>query len=259
MPERAIVFLMYHELELPGRPLVQSEPGYVRYVLPESSFRKQIEWLGHNNWRGLSVTEALEFPSTKSVAITFDDGCETDMITAAPILKDAGFHATFYVTAGFLGTRGYMSPSQLRELASSFEIGCHSMTHAYLNDLESPLLQKEIVDPRSRLEDMIGKKVEHFSCPGGRYDDRVLAVAKKAGYRSLATSRSQINTHRTDLFHLGRVAILRDTDEIAFSQICSGSALWKTQISESARDVARTILGNKLYDRVRGRLLRDRQ
>ena len=28
-----IVFLMYHELELPGRRLCQSEPGYVRYIL----------------------------------------------------------------------------------------------------------------------------------------------------------------------------------------------------------------------------------
>ena len=34
-----IVFLMYHELEMPGRALCQREPGYTRYVLPLDDFR----------------------------------------------------------------------------------------------------------------------------------------------------------------------------------------------------------------------------
>ena len=259
MADRAIVFLMYHELELPGRPLVQSEAGYVRYILTESSFRTQIDWLRRNHWRGLNVSEALQYPSEKSVAITFDDGCETDLIAAAPVLKQAGFNATFYVTAGFVDTRGYLSASQLQELSSSFEIGCHSMTHAYLNDLELPVLHREIGDARSRLQDIVGKKVEHFSCPGGRFDQRALEIARQAGYRTVATSRSQPNTPATDLFQLGRVAMMRDTDERTFADICDGSTLWKIRLGESARSVARTILGNTLYDRVRGRLLRDRQ
>ncbi len=131
------------------------------------------------------------------------------------------------------------------------------MTHAYLNDLDPTQLHAEIADARTRLEDILGKKIEHFSCPGGRYDDRALAVAKEAGYRSVANSRSQPNTASTDLFHLGRVAVMRGTDDGAFSKICDGSALWKTQLAESARRAARTILGNKLYDRVRGRILRE--
>lgn len=259
MTERSIVFLMYHELELPGRPLVLSQPGYVRYILPLSSFRAQIDWLKANDWGGLTVSEALEYPSAKSVAITFDDGCETDLIAAAPILKEAGFCATFYVTAGLVGKPGYMSQPQLRELSSEgFEIGCHSMTHAYLNDLEPTLLKREIGDARSRVEDIIGGRVQHFSCPGGRYDERSLAVAKKTGYRTVANSHSHPNTPSTDPFQLGRVAVRRDTHELAFSHLCSASGLWKTHLSESARDFARTIFGNKLYDRVRARLLRDR-
>jgi peptidoglycan/xylan/chitin deacetylase (PgdA/CDA1 family) len=258
MTARTIVFLMYHELELPGRPLVQSEPGYVRYIVPQSSFGAQIDWLKQNNWRGLSVSEALHYPSEKSIGITFDDGCETDLIAAAPMLKEAGLHATFYVTAGFLDKPGYMSPSQLRELSSSFEIGCHSMTHPYLDDLDPGLLQNEIVGARSRLEDIIGSKVEHFSCPGGRYDERALALAKESGYRSVATSRSHPNSPSTDPFQLGRVVVKRDTNDFAFSQICSASGLWKTRFGESTRSFARTILGNKIYDQVRGRLLRER-
>lgn len=251
------VFLMYHELELPGRSLVQSEPGYVRYILREADFRAQIAWLHEQGWRGLNVSESIGAQVEKSVVITFDDGCETDLIAAAPILRGAGFHATFYATAGFVGKPGYLSQSQLRELHSSgFEIGCHSMTHAHLNDLEEQALRVEIVDARARLEDAIGLAVEHFSCPGGRYNGRVLAAARQAGYRSVATSNPHANLPSTDPFCLGRVAIMRDMSAKEFQNICRGENLWRMRLRDSVRASARKMLGNHLYDRVRASMLR---
>jgi peptidoglycan/xylan/chitin deacetylase (PgdA/CDA1 family) len=257
MAEPGTVFLMYHELELAGRPLCQSEPGYVRYILPEESFRSQMMWLAQGQWRGLSVSEALEYPSAKSVAITFDDGSETDLISAAPILKESGFRATFYVTAGFVGRRGYLSPAQLRELRESgFEIGCHSMTHAYLDDLDAAGLRVEIVDAAKKLEQMIGEKVLHFSCPGGRFDERSLNLAREAGYRSFANSRTHANASGTDPYRLGRVAVLRGTDQTKFKSICTGQALWRIRSSDRVRDAAKRALGNTVYDRLRALMLK---
>jgi peptidoglycan/xylan/chitin deacetylase (PgdA/CDA1 family) len=254
---RDTVFLMYHELELPGRPLCQSEPGYVRYILPRDSSQSQINWLQQNGWHGFCVSEALNYPAGKSVAITFDDGCETDLITAAPILKESGFNATFYATAGFIGKPGYLSPEQLRQLHSlGFEIGCHSMTHAYLNDLERSDLRREISDAGKKIEDIIGNRVEHFSCPGGRYDAKALAAAKDAGYRSLATSHAHANSPATNPFLLGRVAILRGINNASFERVCTGEALRKMRLVESARSATKKLLGNALYDRFRALLLR---
>ena len=95
MAEPSIVFLMYHELELPGRATVQSDPGYMRYVLGECDFRTQMQFLKQQSWRGMSVGEALTFPKQPGVAITFDDGCETDFLAAASILEQTGFGGTF--------------------------------------------------------------------------------------------------------------------------------------------------------------------
>jgi len=257
MPGREIVFLMYHELELPGRPLCQSEPGYMRYILPVESFRSQMRWLAENGWRGLSVSEALEYPSGKNVALTFDDGCETDLISAAPILKENGFGATLYVTAGFVGKRGYLSPIQLRELRDSgFEIGCHSMTHAYLDDVDAAGLHREVIDAGEKIEQLLGEKVAHFSCPGGRYDQRTVDLAMKARYRSLATSRVHINSPEVNPYCLGRVPVLRRTDQGLFKRVCLGKALWWMCLSESARGAAKNVLGNAVYDEVRRLLLR---
>jgi peptidoglycan/xylan/chitin deacetylase (PgdA/CDA1 family) len=256
MAPPGIVFLMYHELELAGRSLAQAEPGYVRYILREPTFRSQIDWLRKNGWHGLSVTEALQYPSEKSVALTFDDGCETDLITAAPILLQAGFHATFYVTTGFLDKPSYMSTAQLRQLSDlGLEIGCHSMTHPYLDDIGADELRREVVDARLRLQDVTGSAVDHFSCPGGRYDERTVTLAKQTGYRSLATSRVHMNFASTDTFALGRVPVMRATGLTDFENICGGTILWKMRLSETVRGSARKLLGNSFYDRVRDGLL----
>jgi peptidoglycan/xylan/chitin deacetylase (PgdA/CDA1 family) len=257
MMQRGIVFLMYHELELPGRPLVQSEPGYTRYVIQENTFASQMSWLRTRDWRGLSVGEALDRGPENAVTVTFDDGCETDLIAAAPILQQNRFNATFYITAGFLNRSGFMNSSQLRELHGlGFEIGCHSMTHAYLNDLDDAGLHREIIDAKKILEDIIGAKVDHFSCPGGRYDRRTPEVAREAGYRSFATSRLIANFPSTNSFLLGRVAILRDRDERqfhekTFERICTAEALPCMRLAESFRGVARKLMGNDLYDQLR--------
>jgi peptidoglycan/xylan/chitin deacetylase (PgdA/CDA1 family) len=257
----SLVYLMYHEIELAGRALCQSEPGYVRYIVTEADFRSHLNHLKRNAWHGISVDQALPSSTrTRStspgVVFTFDDGCETDLVTAAPLLKEAGFGATFYITVGFLGKRGYLSSAQVRELSDlGFDIGCHSMTHPYLSDLATEALPEEIAVPKSRLEQMTGREVAHFSCPGGRFDARVTQAVRDAGFKSMATSRAIANTALTDPFSLGRVAVMRGTAIEPFWRICQGKGLWRTQWNDQTRATAKALLGNSIYDKVRGLLL----
>ena len=251
------VFLMYHELQLPGRTLCQSDPGYVRYILSAREFAEQMDQLKSLALRVVSVSEALRF-STPAVAITFDDGCETDLLTAAPILKQHGFGATFFVVSGFVGKPGFLSKSQLRELAGmGFEIGCHSMTHPYLSDLDEAGLQREIADAKLELEQMLGRSVEHFSCPGGRYDSRAMRVAMSAGFMTVSTSVPRANTPLSDKFSLARVAITRNINPHDFQQICLGKSLWKMRMRSELRNGVKGLLGNTFYDRLRASLLKN--
>jgi peptidoglycan/xylan/chitin deacetylase (PgdA/CDA1 family) len=248
---------MYHELEIPGRPLCHPDPGYVRYAVSEAEFRQQMQHLKAGGYQGASVGRSLEFAAGKRVAISFDDGSETDLLAAAPILREAGFNATFYITAGWLGRPGYLSAAQLRELIhQGFEIGCHSMTHAYLTDLDDSELYRETYDAKSRLEEVIGTPVHHFSCPGGRYNVRVGQAARAAGFRTVATSRIHVNSPHTDVFGLGRVAILRGLEISEFASICNGEALSCLRAQSGVRLAAKRVLGSSLYDRLRKVLLR---
>jgi peptidoglycan/xylan/chitin deacetylase (PgdA/CDA1 family) len=255
----ATLCLMYHELKVEGRPLCQSEAGYARYVVHATDFHEQMNWLQSAGLRGVSVSNALDHTLSPAVALTFDDGCETDLIVAAPILHDMKFAATFYITVGFLGRRGYMIPPQVRELSDAgFEIGCHSMTHPYLNDLSTVDLHREIVEAKTRLEEITGRAVKHFSCPGGRWSPRVAELAHEAGYRSVATSRIGVNGPASDPFQLARIAVMRGLTLDAFKDLCRGHGLWQRQLRDFLQAASHQFLGNAMYDRVRSLILERR-
>jgi len=254
-----IVYLMYHEIQSPGRELIDDAPGYARYVVTIANFRAQLARLRAGNFLGLNVTDALapdqETPVSR-VVTTFDDGCETDLTVAAPLLREHNYNATFYVTTGHIGRRGYLTKSQLLELAAlGFEIGCHSMSHRLLLDLPLDQLHIEIVVAKEQLEQLIGKRVAHFSCPGGRWNRRVAQVARDAGYESVATSRVSANRRTTDRFRLSRVAVMRDTSLAEFERYCRGEKLLKRQAQDAVLNVAKKALGNWGYQKFRASVL----
>jgi len=258
MRDIGVVFLMYHELEMPGQPVSCNDPGYMLYVVRFADFRSQMEMLQRQGWRGLSVSDTLSAFAEKTVAITFDDGCESDLLYAAPTLREFNFGGTFYITTGFLGKPGHLSHAQVRELSGmGFEIGCHSMSHPYLTDLSDKDLHREVAEAKVQLEQILGKAIQHFSCPGGRYDKRVADTALKAGYRTVATSRIAMNFRTSPLLDLGRVAVVRATSSATFQRMIQGH-LWRMRLQPQIRGAIRKLLGNSSYDHLRSALLRHR-
>lgn len=251
------VVLMYHEIERPGRPPVRPDEGYRRYVVTETQFRTHLDRLRQAGVAGLSVGEALAGRQpARAVVFSFDDGCETDLTLAAPLLGGCGFSATFYVVAGFVGRRGFLTAQQVRDLAGSgFEVGCHSMTHPFLTDLPDGRLSVELRASKDRLEQMIGGPVAHFSCPGGRWDRRVDRFAREAGYRSVATSRVGALAAATDPFCLPRVAVLRGTTLAEIDRMGRGRGLWRLRIKDLALTAAKRVAGSSLYESLRAAAL----
>jgi peptidoglycan/xylan/chitin deacetylase (PgdA/CDA1 family) len=259
MNASGILFLMYHEIESPGRPLSNSDPGYVRYVVKEAELRRQLDAIRAAGFRGVTVGEALENlrrGSHDCVALTFDDGSETDLLTAAPMLRDAGCNATFFLVVGLLGTASFLNQNQLRELhTAGFEIGSHSMTHRHLADLPDDELREELQSSKGRLEQIIAAPVVHLSCPNGRWSPRVAQIAKEVGYQTISTSRVDWNSSDTDRSNLARLAVMRDTSIEEFSGIIAGAGLAHHRRKSAILGLAKRTLGNSFYDKLRSMLL----
>ncbi len=257
-----VVFFMYHELQAPARELCDNDPGYVRYVVTEDEFRDQLATLRTRGWHGWNVSEALNAIDKKSedveegVCLTFDDGCATDLLAAAPLLSEEGFNATFYVTVDHLGRRGYLTKGQLRELSElGFEVGSHSLHHQYLTDLPADLLRTEIFESKERLEQITGRRVAHFSCPGGRTNRHVAQQARDAGYDSVITSRVGVNRQGSDRFALRRVVVKHDTSRTEFERLCRGEGFRVRQAETAMLDAAKRVFGNTMYERIRSTIL----
>jgi|SRR5579863_71433 len=259
MSDRGIPFLMYHEIESSGRALCSLDPGYVRYVVTEAEFKRQLELILAQGLQGVSVGEALDNLQRgvhTCVALTFDDGCETDLLVTAPLLRDVGFNATLFIVGGFVGKPGFVDRSRLRQLHDAgFEIGSHSMTHRHLTDLDDDELRGELRSSKDHLEQLIGSPVVHLSCPNGRWSSRVAQFAKQAGYQTISTSRVDHNSSKTDLSNLARLAVMRDTSLEVFSRFVSGTGLVRQQRKAAILGLAKRALGNSLYDKLRSMLL----
>ena len=94
----ALTVLTYHRVlpdaESRGCP-------FPSLVMPESWFRRQMTWL-QRNARVLPLDRALAALGQDSdprppVAVTFDDGYADNFEVAAPILRDCGLQATFFI------------------------------------------------------------------------------------------------------------------------------------------------------------------
>jgi peptidoglycan/xylan/chitin deacetylase (PgdA/CDA1 family) len=258
MNDQNTLFLMYHELELARRPLCQVDNGYTRYVLPLNQFKQHLEFLCQQGFQGSSVSETLTFTHnpSKKIGLTFDDGCETDLIAAAPLLKSYNFNATFFIVAGFIDTPGYLSLSQLRELADlGFEIGSHSMSHRFLPDLSQADATYEIQQSKIELEQLLGLPVHHFSCPGGRWNQLSVQIVKESGYLTMSTSQIGLVYSTSNYFSLARIPMMRSTSLTDLQKICSGKGIAYQQARENLLHLSKSLLGNTLYEKVRSKLL----
>ncbi|MDP0495321.1 MAG: polysaccharide deacetylase family protein [Verrucomicrobiota bacterium JB024] len=132
------------------------------------------------------------WPEGKSLAVawSFDDGFAGD---AAVIerLNTRGARGTFHLSNAFLGSPGYVSAAQIREVYAGHEVAAHGLSHSYLTLVPPVLRRDEIRRNRLALEELSGQAVVGLAYPGGYYNRDVEQAAREAG---CAYARSTVST-----------------------------------------------------------------
>ena len=216
--------LMYHAI---GTPIPEDRLGL--YTLSPALFSEQMRVVAANATMPVrSFADAAE--AAQGVAITFDDGYRDGLTEAAPVLAELGLPFTVFVTTAYVrsGDRIYLSPQELRELAQcpGATIGAHGATHAKLSQCTDVELQRELVDSRHYLEDLLQKPVTTMSYPHGAVDRRVRDAAGRAGYLLGACSRFGTNLDNRDPLILKRTDIWSDDGVNAFRSKMDGNWDW---------------------------------
>jgi len=121
------------------------------------------------------------------VTTSWDDGDCADL-KLAEILRARGIKGTFYVPIKY--RQRPLGHSELRALASEgFEIGAHGYSHKHLWGLPPGELAQEVGPCKRILEDVVGKEVEMFCYPRGRYDANTVRALQNFGYKGARTVR----------------------------------------------------------------------
>ena len=137
------------------------------------------------------VDNAATSVPKKLVVLTFDDGNISDLTTVAPILKEHGFGATFYITSGWVGKPGRLNWKQIKELHNQgFDIGNHSSSHPNMLHISENDIREQIIS----FDDVCAKhgipKATSFAYPGGHHDRRMVKALAAQGYLTARRSVS---------------------------------------------------------------------
>jgi peptidoglycan/xylan/chitin deacetylase (PgdA/CDA1 family) len=188
-------------------------PAPATYKLSRADFAEHLGAI-HAALPELTTPLADRWDRTPAVFLTFDDGGVTAYDPTAALLESYGWRGHFLVTTARIGTRGFLTRGQVRELHQrGHSIGSHSATHPpRMSACDEGRLRTEWSDSVRVLEDIVGAPVTVASVPGGYYSRAVGRTAAEAGIRILfhsePTSRVRV-TGRCLL--VGRYAIRRDT------------------------------------------------
>lgn len=100
------------------------------------------------------------------------------------------------------------------------EVGAHTMTHSMLSGLAEEEQRSELTASKSRLEDILGRRVASFSYPYGTRKDYTSAtaqMAREAGFELACSNFRGLVRAGTGPFELPRY-IVRDWDGDTFAQ-----------------------------------------
>jgi peptidoglycan/xylan/chitin deacetylase (PgdA/CDA1 family) len=214
----AAVVLGWHRVDVEGGKLAVPPPMFERQMALVASQRAQFPVVTVEE-----ASAALARGGMRSVVLTFDDAWADNHTHALGPLSAHHLPATLYVPSRLLGKPGYMTRSQVLEMAASgVTIGAHSRTHADLPACGPAELEAEVRGSRDDLEEMLGQPVTSFAYPAGRTSDAVVAAVAAAGFACAVTSRPGWWRPATPPLRIPR-AFVEDFSEATFvAALCGG-------------------------------------
>ena len=160
-------------------------------------------------------------PGLMYSAVTFDDAFENIFDNALPELFKRNIPATVFVPVDLLGQQATWWPigarerqeristaERLRQLPSDLAtVGSHTLTHPELPMLETTEAEREICQSKTKLEDVLKRKINIFSFPHGAFDGDLVRLCHNAGYERAFTTVPLMAFREPAEFVTGRVGV----------------------------------------------------
>jgi peptidoglycan/xylan/chitin deacetylase (PgdA/CDA1 family) len=127
--------------------------------------------------------------NTCIVTTSWDDGQQFDEKLSS-LLLDYGMKGTFYIAKNWGGR--LVDIDLIRALDKNFEIGAHTISHPTLTNVDLRCAFEEIKNSKEWLEELVNHEIEMFSYPKGKYNNEIVKLVERAGFKGARTLDFQI-------------------------------------------------------------------
>jgi peptidoglycan/xylan/chitin deacetylase (PgdA/CDA1 family) len=216
-----------------------------KYCVAPVRFADQMKVLAKNGYQAVTIEDFIAWIEGRrdlpngSFMLTFDDGFMGVHDHAAPVLTELGWPATVFLVSALIGEQDEWSHHDSSNAATyplldqshilamtkqEFSFHSHSRRHADLTQLTDAALEDEVAGSRGELAALLGTPPDFLAYPYGRFDDRVVDCARRAGYRAAFSVLSGFNRPGNDPFHIRRLDVFgTDTPTMLLRKIRLGS------------------------------------
>ena len=215
-PVPQVPILMYHYIRDFNNP---SDKLGISLSVSPAKFQEQLNWLTSHNYQTINFDNLVAWRKhqfaieKKPVIITFDDGFDDGYVNALPVLEANRQIAVFYIVSSWIDQPGRLTRQQILSLdQKGMMIGCHSAHHLNLETGSSNVVEQELSQSKTALEQFLGHPIVHLSYPAGRFGDNTISIEKSLGFQTAVTTMSGISTEKDDLFKLPRLRVTEQTN-----------------------------------------------
>jgi peptidoglycan/xylan/chitin deacetylase (PgdA/CDA1 family) len=255
--------LMYHDVVRADRgPSGFPGSGPARYALGWDEFVAHLDLIHETVGVAPVLVDRLSAGDPRpGWVLTFDDGGASATDVGEELAR-RGWPGYFLVTAGLVGTEGFVDADEVRELDRlGHVVGSHSVTHPdRMGALSFEQILREWRESCDALADLVGKPMRVASVPGGFYRRRVAVAAARAGIAMLFNSEPVRRVRSVDgCLVVGRYGIRDDTTAREAAAAAAGEpSTWRRQyVGWNVRKPMK-VLGGERYDRARRAVLANR-
>jgi peptidoglycan/xylan/chitin deacetylase (PgdA/CDA1 family) len=204
-----VPILMYHVIARP-RP---GTPDTELWV-PWGRFAGDMSALAHAGYHAVTLDTVYRawhgrgsLP-VRPIVISFDDGYASQYQHARATLDRLHWPGVLDLEVHNVGAKGGLSRTQVARLVrDGWEIAAHTLTHPDLTTVDAAQLRHEVAGSRRWLQHAFDVPVRFFCYPAGRYDARVEAAVRAAGFEGATSTQPGIASPRDDRFALPRVRV----------------------------------------------------
>jgi peptidoglycan/xylan/chitin deacetylase (PgdA/CDA1 family) len=179
--------------------------------------------------------------------LTFDDGFRSVIKNALPELEKKNIPSILFIPSNYIGKKpdwgkfvtlvtnneNVIDNEELKKLKSDvMEIGSHGTSHIKLSKLNTEKLISELTDSKVRLEELLGYEIKYLSVPFGDYNQAVINMAKKVGYKFLFCTEPGYSSFDENEYVKRRVEIETSDSKFEFILKVFGGYNWRPAASK---------------------------